>query len=689
MNNLLTLLNEYIEKTEDECNSVKKLSKIWKIYFCFFIGLNLWLLPTSTFALDTLWNKTLSESDCSGNAADCDWFNDTNWNNNQPNANINQTTINTGGTTIISGNREANGGQTLVLDDLPGVSDNFSKVILQNGSLVSGSVNIFSATGFIQNGGTNTVTNTLTINGFGSPSYALNDGILIANNIHLVDGNFNQQGGLVFGNVQTDPGTQFVINGRGFEGDIINNGQILFESINDQILKSNISGSGNLLLNTLGKVTLTGNNTYNGGTFIENGTLNVSSESSLGTGDLSITGGTLQISGTSFNSLSRNIVVSQDSFGINIVDKGNIFKINQDLSVLETTCEVEHTCSGFTIGGLGTLVLSGNNTYFGGTNLNSGTLSVSSESNLGQITSSLNFNGGILQITGTNFNSTSRTINWGAGGGGFDIADSSNIFRLNQNIGPGGNLIKRGGGTLVLNGTNTYTGGTTVNAGNLQVGDDTHLDARIGGPVTVNSTGILSGHGTITGDVFNNGTLSPGGSIGTLNVQGNVRFTPNSLFNVEINPNQASLLNVSGFASLNNANVSILADPGTYTPRTYTILNAAGGVRGTFANLNLTNPISNPSLALLTPTLQFLPNRVDLSLGQVVDPMGALSHVNRHLARERNRIVSGRLNAPLGINCAENRFGFWARGLGMLSYADASGNAPKYEGGTGGGDHGV
>ena len=59
-------------------------------------------------------------------------------------------------------------------------------------------------------------------------------------------------------------------------------------------------------------------------------------------------------------------------------------------------------------------------------------VSVGADINLGVATGALTFNGGTLQITGTTYNSTARTINWGAAGGGFDIADAANTFTVNQ-----------------------------------------------------------------------------------------------------------------------------------------------------------------------------------------------------------------------------------------------------------------
>ncbi len=71
------------------------------------------------------------------------------------------------------------------------------------------------------------------------------------------------------------------------------------------------------------------------------------------------------------------------------------------------------------------------------------------------------------------------------------------------------------GGNQTLSGVNTYTGATTVSGGRLAV------NGSITSPVTTSGAGILSGIGTIFGDVTNAGTIAPGNSIGTLTIAGN------------------------------------------------------------------------------------------------------------------------------------------------------------------------
>ena len=98
--------------------------------------------------------------------------------------------------------------------------------------------------------------------------------------------------------------------------------------------------------------------------------------------------------------------------------------------------------------------------------INQGTLSISSDTNLGATSSGLTFNGGTLQFL-AGFTSN-RTLTLNAGGGTLDT--NGNIATLAGTIGGSGGLTKVGAGTLALSGSSSYSGTTLVSAGILQAG---------------------------------------------------------------------------------------------------------------------------------------------------------------------------------------------------------------------------
>ena len=107
-------------------------------------------------------------------------------------------------------------------------------------------------------------------------------------------------------------------------------------------------------------------------------------------------------------------------------------------------------------------------------------MSVSADNNLGSPAGAITFNGGTLQVTGTTFTATPRVFNWGPGGGGFDIADPTNIFTVGQMLDGPGQLTKLGAGTLTLVSANSYSGGTTMTGGTLQVTDNASIGTGAG-----------------------------------------------------------------------------------------------------------------------------------------------------------------------------------------------------------------
>jgi autotransporter-associated beta strand protein/T5SS/PEP-CTERM-associated repeat protein len=116
--------------------------------------------------------------------------------------------------------------------------------------------------------------------------------------------------------------------------------------------------------------------------------------------------------------------------------------------------------------GAGTIVLSGVNSYSGGTVIQAGTLAVSADNNLGDSSGVLAFDGGTLRYL-AGF-ASNRAVTLDAGGGTFDT--NGNNATLTGAIGGSGRLRKTGAGTLTLAGGSNYSGPTAVEAGTLQAG---------------------------------------------------------------------------------------------------------------------------------------------------------------------------------------------------------------------------
>lgn len=224
--------------------------------------------------------------------------------------------------------------------------------------------------------------------------------------------------------------------------------------------------------------------------------------------------------------------------------------------------------------------------------------------------------GNTVVLSGATLNSNNFTAN----GGQVDLSGSLNA------MGGGGNYTQNAGvlnlsnggvlttsGYLQTGGTaNVLTGGTltantaisNVNGGILN--NNGTINTAMG--LNINNGGTMNGTGTVNGNVTNNvgGTIAPGNSIGTQNINGN--FVTAGNLNIEALPSAAPVpgtdvdnIAVTGTATVNGGTVNVTdfqtpAGATDYTIGTqYNFINATGGVTVN-ANPMFTDDIANRRL---------------------------------------------------------------------------------------------
>lgn len=142
--------------------------------------------------------------------------------------------------------------------------------------------------------------------------------------------------------------------------------------------------------------------------------------------------------------------------------------------------------------------------------------------------------GGILQIGNNNAAGTLKSTATITGNGGgvvyFNHTTDGYTF-ANSMTGPL-SLVHDEAGRTILSSANTYTGTTTVFAGELQVTGSTAPESE----VNVEASGTLSGSGMIGGNttIGDGGTISPGNSPGTLTIGANVTWLSGGDYNWQI-----------------------------------------------------------------------------------------------------------------------------------------------------------
>jgi autotransporter-associated beta strand protein len=401
----------------------------------------------------------------------------------------------------------------------------------------------------------------------------------------------------------------------------------------NQFIAANVSnlitGAGSVINGGPSTLTLSGNNTYSGGTKLSTGsTLQLGVDavfhtvgqpssgivsSAIGTGTLTFDGGKLQAqAGVSEREIANAVQITANG---GTIDSGEgFFRFTGNITDASGSSGGKLIFESIAASGIREVVLSGNNTYSGISYIDSGavvansttalspnsafqvnkgaTLTLSSFSNTIASLADGVSGGGVVQNAGTS--TATLTISGAAGvttsfsgvlqnGGGELLAIKEESITDEPAGGSVLAIVKNGPSTQILAGINTYTGTTTINGGVLEV-DGSIASSSM---TTANANAVLTGVGTVGNTtVASGGTLLPGnGTPGSfLSVTGNLAFQSGALYLVQLSPATSTFTKVSGTATLNGLAGASFA-PGSYVSKQYTILTAAGGVGGTFSGL--------------------------------------------------------------------------------------------------------
>ncbi|HTK01488.1 MAG TPA: autotransporter domain-containing protein, partial [Bordetella sp.] len=191
--------------------------------------------------------------------------------------------------------------------------------------------------------------------------------------------------------------------------------------------------------------------------------------------------------------------------------------------------------------------------------------------------------------------------------------DGSLIFNRNDSVtfsktlSGSGNLLQNGSGTLLFDGDGSaFTGNTTVQRGQLVVGSTAGSTAVLGGNVSVTTGTSLAGHGRIAGNATldSGATLSPGNSIGTLTIDGDLSMANGTRMDVELGtPGVGDNVSVGGNLRLDGVTVDV-SNAGGMAPGVYNIFSYVGNLLNNAISLGTTPAGQTLQLQILTGAKQ-------------------------------------------------------------------------------------
>ena len=249
-----------------------------------------------------------------------------------------------------------------------------------------------------------------------------------------------------------------------------------------------------------GVLTLSGVNSYVGGTTISAGTLVLGNSLALQDSTLNTGGGILSFGG--LTSATFGGLTGPGSLGLTNSASGGVALSVGNNNQSTTYSGVLTGGGGLTKIGTGVLTLGGADTYAGNTVISAGTLVLGNSLALQQSTVDTS-GGGVLSfgaLTSATFGGLTgpgslSLTNSASGGVALSVGNNNRSTTYSGVLAGGGGLTKIGTGVLLLSGTDTYSGSTTVTGGTLQLGNSAALGSGglavgAGGTLDLNGFGV-------------------------------------------------------------------------------------------------------------------------------------------------------------------------------------------------------
>jgi autotransporter-associated beta strand protein len=412
------------------------------------------------------------------------------------------------------------------------------------------------------------------------------------------------QGRLILGKINDFSATTISIGGFNGEG-VVEFGAGITNGTTSLRGSNGVSRVGNLTVGSTSSGTRSGAGTLDVGTVnasISNTFVSVigANANTAASNRLTMAGGTFDTLGLTLGAIT-NTTISSNGQTSTAIFQQNGGTVKAQTIIMGDTLTVLNT-NGVAPTYLSTYNLSASNAVLQAQTIRTGTSTNFSTNTVRKI----NFGAGTIQnydaATDLSISGLSSTIS-----GRLEIAVSSNsssrTFLADTNrkitientavLTSTGNIIKAGAGTLILNGANTYSGGTDVREGTLAV-FNTSGSATGTGALTVSNGSTLTGTGIVGGPATISGSLKPGSSPGDLTFNDTLTLNSTAAVTMEITGigagqydrilgNGANTFNLGGNLAFDNTGYSAnLGD-------TITIFGNFAGFSGSFASVTGTD----------------------------------------------------------------------------------------------------